>query len=120
MLGAITAWNAERAGRGEPPILIGIGLHRGEVVLGNIGDARCMEFAVLGDTMNIAKHLETLCRLLDADVVASGDLIARARGSTPGEVLAAFVPAAPQRLKGRKDPLPILTYRAATSLDRSA
>jgi adenylate cyclase len=119
MLRAITAWNAERAGRAEPPIRIGIGLHHGEVVLGDIGDARCMEFAVLGDTVNVAKHLEALCRLLDADIVASDDLIARARSEAPPEMIAAFVPAAPQNLKGRRDPLPILTYRVATSLDRS-
>jgi adenylate cyclase len=113
MQGAITAWNAKRALRGEPPIRIGIGLHHGEVVLGDIGDARCMEFAVLGDTVNVAKHLETLCRQLDADIVASDDLIARARGIAPPEMIAAFLPAVPQRLKGRKDLLPILAWRAA-------
>ena len=87
MLATIAAWNQERSARGEPPIRIGIGLHYGEVVLGDIGDARCMEFAVLGDTVNVAKHLETLCRSLDADVVVSDDLLARARGTVPQEVL---------------------------------
>ena len=115
MLVSIAAWNAERTAVGAPPIRIGIGLHHGEVVLGDIGDARCMEFAVLGDTVNVAKHLETLCRPLDADIVASEELIARARKSAPAETLEAFVAAPPQALKGRKDPLPILTYRAATS-----
>jgi adenylate cyclase len=113
MLATIAAWNDERRARGEPPIRIGIGLHYGEVVLGDIGDARCMEFAVLGDTVNVAKHLETLCRPLDADVVVSNDLLARARGTAPPEILEHFVPAEPQRLKGRSDPLPILTYRAS-------
>jgi adenylate cyclase len=113
MLATLATWNHERRARGEPPIRIGIGLHYGEVVLGDIGDARCMEFAVLGDTVNVAKHLETLCRSLDADVVVSDDLLARARAGLPQEILQRFVPAEPQRLKGRNDPLPILTYRAA-------
>ena len=113
MLAAVAAWNMERAAHGEPPIRIGIGLHHGEVVLGDIGDARCMEFAVLGDTVNVAKHLEALCRPLDADIVASGDLISRAQSEAPPGMIEAFVPAAPQRLKGRNDPLTILTYRAA-------
>jgi adenylate cyclase len=118
MLATIAAWNAERAACDVAPIRIGIGLHHGEVVLGDIGDARCMEFAVLGDTVNVAKYLETLCRELQADIVASEDLVARARAvrnGAPCGILAAFVPAAPQRFKGRRDPLPILTYRAATS-----
>jgi adenylate cyclase len=113
MLASIDSWNRERAGQGLPPIRIGIGIHYGEVVLGDIGDARCMEFAVLGDTVNVAKHLETLCRPLDAPLVVSSDLIARARGTVPGEILERFAPAEPQRLKGRKGPLPIMTYNAA-------
>jgi adenylate cyclase len=113
MLATIATWNEERRARGELPIRIGIGIHYGEVVLGDIGDARCMEFAVLGDTVNVAKHLETLCRQFEAAMVVSGDLIARARGTAADEVLARFVPAEPQRLNGRQDPLAILTYDAA-------
>ena len=115
MLATIAAWNDERRARSEPPIRIGIGLHYGEVVLGDIGDTRCTKFAVLGDTVNVAKHLESLCRPLDADIVVSDDLFSRASTTLPREILERFVPAEPQCLKGRNNPLPILTYRATRS-----
>ena len=37
MLAALAAWNRERAGQGLPPLRMGVGLHYGQVVLGDIG-----------------------------------------------------------------------------------
>ena len=58
---------AEASGRsgGSPSIRIGVGLHFGPVVLGNVGNERRLEFAVLGDTVNVASRLEGLTRELD-------------------------------------------------------
>ncbi|MEM7023368.1 MAG: adenylate/guanylate cyclase domain-containing protein [Pseudomonadota bacterium] len=113
MLAILAGWNREREAADLRPISMGIGIHYGDVVLGDIGDARCMEFAVVGDTVNVASHLESLCRQLGAKVVASGDLIARARSYERSVFLEGFVPAASQSLKGRKDDLAIMTYGAS-------
>ena len=62
MLASLGVWNSERTARGEMALRAGIGLHFGPVVLGDIGDERRLEFAVLGDTVNTASRLEGLTR----------------------------------------------------------
>ena len=48
---------AERAQRGLAPMRIGIGLHHGPAVVGNIGSAERMQYTAIGDTVNIAARL---------------------------------------------------------------
>jgi adenylate cyclase len=78
MLKSLERWNAQRLDRGELAVQAGIGLHFGPVVLGNIGNKRRLEFAVLGDTVNTASRLEGLTRGLGASLVVSQALMDRA------------------------------------------
>jgi adenylate cyclase len=89
MVRAIAAWNGERAARGKPAIGIGVGIHYGPVVAGNIGDERRLEYTVLGDTVNVASRIEALTRTVGSPLVASDDLIAAIRGekAEAGEAL---------------------------------
>ncbi len=103
MLASVADWNAEREAAGERPLQIAIGAHHGEVVLGDVGDERCMEFAVLGDTVNVASHLEGLCRQLGTDLTVSDALIARARDAGDARIVEGLVAIGPQRLKDRSD-----------------
>jgi PAS domain S-box-containing protein len=75
----MAAWNAERTGRGEPRVRIAIGAHYGPVLLGDIGDERRLEFAVLGETVNIASRLEGMTRQFAVPLIVSDDLIRAAR-----------------------------------------
>jgi adenylate cyclase len=62
MITEMQRWNAERTRAGEAPINLGVGLHYGEVLVGNIGDTQRLEYTVLGDTVNVASRLERLTR----------------------------------------------------------
>ena len=64
-----------------------------------------VEFAVVGDTVNVASRLERLSRALAATIVASDALVAAVRAeSHDGARLVAGLHAAPeQRLRGRAD-----------------
>ena len=72
--------NAERRSARLPEIDARFGVHFGQVVLGDIGANR-LEFAVLGDTVNLASRLESLTRALEVHVVAS-DAVVRAAGTS--------------------------------------
>jgi adenylate cyclase len=63
--------NADRTGKELVPIQLSVGVHFGSVILGDIGNARRMEFAMLGDTVNVASRLEAATRTLSCGIVAS-------------------------------------------------
>ena len=53
----------------------GRGHHCGPVIAGDIGNARVLEYSVIGDTVDIASRLENLTRSLNSPLVVSGSLI---------------------------------------------
>jgi adenylate cyclase len=103
MRDAIAAWNDGRIAAGQPPLRVGIGLHYGDVFAGAIGDAQRLEFATLGDTVNVAQRVEGLTRLLDAPLLATREAV-EAAGVDP----AAWDALPPQPVKGRSELVAVL------------
>ncbi|MEO0980772.1 MAG: adenylate/guanylate cyclase domain-containing protein [Pseudomonadota bacterium] len=113
MADAIRAWNAERQQAGEPPVGVGIGVHYGHAVVGNIGDAHKLEYTVLGDTVNVASRLEQLTRQTGTDVVVSNELIdaVRASGVDPDAIAPGLQNAGTFDIRGRREPVAVWTLR---------
>jgi adenylate cyclase len=110
MLAALDAWNAERAAGGLPPMRMGIGLHYGPVVAGDIGSRRSMAFATVGDTTNVTSRLQAMTRDLGATIVASGALVAAVeREGTDVPLLRGLTPRGPHPLRGRDAPIDLWT-----------
>ncbi len=110
MLERLRQWNAERAGAGDDPIHIGIGVHFGPAVLGDIGSARNMAFSVVGDTTNVASRLQQLTRDLNCAAVFSDDVVRRVRAQDDAattSLLAGVRHVPPQSVKGREQPIDI-------------
>lgn len=53
------AFNERRAAQGKPPLRVGIGIHTGMAMVGNIGAPEKMEYTAMGDTVNRASRIES-------------------------------------------------------------
>jgi adenylate cyclase len=71
MVDRLAQLNAARRARNEEPLHIGIGVHAGPAVVGNIGAANRREFTAIGDTVNVASRLQSLTRERNTNILVS-------------------------------------------------
>ena len=67
----IAALNVKRAAAGLPVTDTHLALHVGELLYGNLGGPRRLDFTVLGSAVNEAARIEALCASLDQKVIVS-------------------------------------------------
>jgi adenylate cyclase len=71
MMRVLRAFNQQRIQQSNGPIDIGIGISTDEVVSGNIGSLRRMDYTVIGDGVNLAARLESANKLYKTNILIS-------------------------------------------------
>jgi adenylate cyclase len=96
--------NQEWAQRGDRvPLRVGIGLHTGEAIVGNVGSDRRAQFTAIGDTVNAAARIESLTKERGVPLLLS---------ETTAKLVAGrigLVELGSAELRGREQPLRIYT-----------
>jgi class 3 adenylate cyclase len=104
MLSIISAWNQERLSQGTFPIEIGIGIHTGPMLAGNMGAENRLNYTVIGSNVNLAARLCSAARGME--ILISQDTL----DEVQAEVTCEAVP--PLTLKGFDKPVPVYRVRS--------
>jgi adenylate cyclase len=75
---ALDVLNRDLAAELPEPLRMGIGLHQGHAILGEMGYRSTASLTAIGDTVNVASRLEALTKELDCQLVVSEQLARRA------------------------------------------
>jgi adenylate cyclase len=102
---ALESVNQQLAQRGDAPVEIGVALHCGRVVYGNIGARERLDFTVISSAVNEASRLESLCKPLGVRLTLSESFV------ETGELRDAVVDLGEHELKGVRTPLRVFTAR---------
>jgi adenylate cyclase len=111
MFARLDELNSDLADDLDAPLRMGIGIHVGPAVVGEIGYGRTRSLTAIGDTVNIASRLQSLSKIYGCELVVSDKLVA-----------GVDLPSSPRHellIEGRSAPLAIRTVARARDLPAS-
>ena len=115
MLRSLRQFNARRIADGQEAVRMGIGVNTDEVLSGNIGSLKRMDYTVIGDGVNLASRLESANKSYGTEILVSEFTVAELKGSYIMRQVDLM------RVKGKSKPVgvfEILDHFGETSLAR--
>ncbi|MDR1316764.1 MAG: HAMP domain-containing protein [Spirochaetales bacterium] len=101
MRSSLIELNTTRGNQNRPIIRIGCGINSGDVLAGQIGSSRRMEYTVVGDAVNLASRTEELTKIMGADILITENT----RRLIAGSILTEEMPSV--KVKGKENPIRI-------------
>ena len=111
---ALDDFNVQLEAEGSPGIRIGMGLHLGDLVVGEIGAAGHASKTIIGDAVNVASRLESETKALKVELLVSQELLKAAGVVVPQDGIRLF------QLRGVSEPIPALPVARASTLEQNA
>jgi class 3 adenylate cyclase len=108
---SLKVFNEKRSREFQPTVNIGIGIHRGEVVMGTIGFTSRIESTVIGDAVNVAARVEGLTRKYNCDVLVTESVVAALRRPEAFELRLVDESV---KVKGKNEPVAIYELMASS------
>jgi class 3 adenylate cyclase len=104
MLKEMESLRAEWKGQTGAESRIGVAIHAGHAIVGNIGSEQRMEFTAIGDAVNVTARIETLNKEYGTDLLVSQAVV-----DAVGDACGVFRPVAEARLRGVQQPIELFT-----------
>jgi adenylate cyclase len=111
---ALAEFNREQVATEMPELRVGFGLATGELVAGNIGSSRKLEYTVIGDPVNLAARLQELTPELGADILMNATTARHASG------VARFRSLGRIEIRGRAEPVEVFSAEDELSAEATA
>ena len=101
MVNRLNGFNERMMAEGFPKLQIGVGIHTGDVILGNIGSEKKLDYTIIGDNVNIASRMEGLTKEYGCSILISEAAYEEVKDSVPCRIVDMV------RMKGKMHPLRI-------------
>ena len=108
MTKALEQLNADFVAQGYPPFKTGVGLHTGDVVLGNIGSEKKLDYTIIGDNVNLTSRLEGLTKEYGVSLLISEETYKELNGEFICRI------ADHVKVKGKNEPIRIYSVVGMT------
>ncbi|MBD2569071.1 adenylate/guanylate cyclase domain-containing protein [Anabaena lutea] len=72
---ALDKFNYERLQKNLPKIVVGIGIHRGTVIMGTVGFTSRIDSTVIGDAVNVASRIEGLTKQYECEILLTESVV---------------------------------------------
>jgi adenylate cyclase len=99
MLSALRKVNQYFQSKQFPLFEIGVGVHTGDVILGNIGSEKKLDYTVIGDNVNLASRIEGLTKTYHSELLISESTYVAVKDNIPCKIMD-YV-----RVKGKEKPI---------------
>ena len=95
-------WNVNRKKNGLEKVSHRIGIHYGPCVVGNMGSEQRVEYAIIGDSVNVASRICDSCKDFDTNFIVSEDLYKKIESTQTSKV------EKNHEIRGRKEPINLI------------
>lgn len=113
---ALDEFNYRRSRQGLPIVAVGIGIHRGTVVMGTVGFTSRIDSTVIGDAVNVASRIEGLTKQYQCGILVTDSVVKKLYHP---EIFALKLVDESVKVKGKDKPISIYSLQVNTIIDHS-